>query len=581
MRTVGSRFAAAATILLSAASAYAHGGSMNPGSVPPDPGVPLGPPWHGPKFKENEPELTPGGGDPKVAITRWETWWSNNKDAYLRLAERAAGDAPGATPSSLPPSERAKEAAERRATSMRKRLAVLFTEALADPSFEVRTAAAIALGKTGQAEGSEPLRRAALTDAHKDVRDSAVLGLGLSGRQADIPFLEKMLFDREENPRRRGFAAFAIGIIGGEDAAVTLLRFSDERPDGGKPEPLRKKPELAASVFIGMGMTGCADVLPRLRAAAADTEFDENVRSFALLSLGRLKDRASLAMLSTTLTNERDPALRRAAALALGRAAGPDDAAVVAALAKALTEDRDPLTKHFAATSLGTIGGVPVREALRRAFKEGDDKDRAFAALALGIAKDAESAPMVRAALEDKQDESDAGSLCIALGLMSDAASAPAIEKTLNGAKKVWLRGYAALALGMCGATSAVESLHKRLEGEGDPRMRMNLAMALGMLHDPKAKSYLVDTLRGADTFFEKGSAALALGALRMSAAVPDLEVVARDGKSEEMLRAFTLVALGDIADPSPVPKLSRFSVDGNYDAAVRVDPLNEVLTIY
>jgi HEAT repeat protein len=554
---------------------------MNPGSVPPDPGIPLGPPWHGPKYKENEPELTPGGGDPKVAITRWETWWSNNKDAYLRLAERVGGDAPGATPSALPPSERAKEAEERRETSMRKRLAVLFTEALADPSFEVRTAAAIALGKTGLPEGSEPLRRAAATDVHKDVRDSAVIGLGLLGRQADIPFLEKMLFDREENARRRGFAAFAIGLIGGEDAAVTLLRFSDERPDGPKPEPLRKKPELAASVFIGMGMTGCADVLPRLRAAAADTEFDENVRSFALLSLGRLKDRASLSTLCAALTGERDPALRRAAALALGRAAGPDDAAVVAALAKALTEDRDPLTKHFAATSLGTIGGVPVREALRRAFKEGDEKDRAFAGLALGIAKDAEFAPQVRAALEDRPDESDAGSLCIALGLMSDAASAPAIEKSMNGAKKVWLQGYAALALGMCGATSAVESLHKRLEHEQDPRMRMNLAIALGMLHDPKAKSYLVDTLRGADTFFEKGSAALALGALRMSAAVPDLEVVARDGKSEEMLRAFTLVALGDIADPSPVPKLSRFSVDGNYDAAVRVDPLNEVLTIY
>ena len=554
---------------------------MNPGSTPPDPGVPLGPPWHGPKFKENEPDLTPGGGDPKVAITRWETWWANNKDAYLHLAERVAGDAPGATSSGLPPSEREKEAAARRAASMRKRLAALFTEALADPSFEVRTAAAIALGKAGLPEGAEPLRAAALKDAHKDVRDSAVLGLGLLGRQSEIPFLEKMLFDPEENPRRRGFAAFAIGLIGGDDAAVTLLRFSDEHPEGGKSEPLRKKPALAASVFIGMGMTGSADVLPRLRAAAADTDFDENVRSFALLSLGRLKDRASLAVLTASLTIERDPALRRAAALALGRAASSDDAPAITALVIALREDQDPLTRHFAATSLGAIGGARVREALRKAFTSGDEKDRAFAGLALGIAKDGDSAPMVRAALEEKPDESDAGSLCIALGLMGDVASAPAIETTMNGAKKVWLQGYAALALGMCGATAAVEPLHKRLEHEQDPRLRMNLAIALGMLHDPKARSYLIDTLRGADTFFEKGSAALALGALRMTAAVPDLEVVARDGKSEEMLRAFTIVALGDIADPSPVPKLSRFSVDGNYDAAVRVDPLNEVLTIY
>lgn len=570
---------AAAVVALSAATAFAHGGGYS--GYPQDPGPPLGPPWHGPKFKQDEPELTPGGTDPKVAVTRWETWWANNKDAYLRLAERVAGDAPGATSSGLPPSEREKAATEKRTAAMRKRLATLFAEALADPSFEVRTAAAIALGKTGQAEGSDPLRRAAMSDAHKDVRDSAVLGLGLLARPADIPFLEKMLFDREEVPRRRAFAAFAIGLIGGDDAAVTLLRFTDEHPDGGKPEPLHKKPELAASLFIAMGFTGSPDVLPRLRAAAADADFDENVRSFAFLSLGRLKDRASFDMLAGALVAERDPALRRAAALALGRAAGPDDAQAIASLATALREDKDPLTRHFAATSLGGIGGASVREALRRAFGEGDGKDRAFAALALGIAKDTDFAPQIRAALAVKVDESDAGSLCIALGLLSDPASAPAIEKTMNGAKKVWLQGYAALALGMCGATSSIESLHDRLEKEQDPRLRMNLAIALGMLHDPKAKSYLVDTLRGADTFFEKGSAALALGALKMTAAVPDLEVVARDGKSEEMLRAFVVVALGDIADPSPVPKLSRFSVDGNYDAAVRVDPLNEVLTIY
>jgi HEAT repeat protein len=567
-----------AAVVLGASPAFAHGGAYNPGAMH-DPGPPLGPPWHPPHIKENDPAVSPDD-DPKVAVTRWETWWANNKDAWLRLAERMSGDAPGATKMTRDPSEREKEAAAKKAAALRRRMAELFTEALGDPQFEVRTAAAIALGKTGEASGSEALRKAAKTDEHKDVRDSAVIGLGLLGQAADVPFLEEMLLDQEEQPRRRAFAAFALGLIGGEDAAVPLLRIAAPRADGAPAEALRKKPELAASVFVAMGLTGSPEVLPVLRAAAADREFDENVRAFATISLGRMKDRTSLGALGTALASEHDPALRRAAAVALGRAAGPDDSSAVAALVAAMRDDKDPLTRNFAAASLGTIASPAARDALRDVFRKGDDSRRSFAALAIGMSHDADFAPEIRAALVGA-DESVAGSFCISLGLLGDVASAPAIEKTLAGAKHVWLQGYAALALGLAGATGSVESLHKRLTDEKDPRLRMNLAVALGMLHDPRARTYLTDTLRAADTFFERGSAALALGALRAASSVGDLEVVCRDAKEKDILRAFSVVALGEIADPSPSPKLTRFAVDGNYDAAHKVDPLNEILTIY
>jgi HEAT repeat protein len=581
MRAIGRAVVISAFLLGASAPAFAHGGEYNPGAMK-DPGPPLGPPWHPPHMKDNDPELTPGGGDPKVAVTRWETWWANNKDAWMRLAERMGGDAPGATKMTREPSEREKEAASKRAAALRRRLASLFAEALTDPEFEVRTAAAIALGKTGEASGSEALRRAASSkDEHKDVRDSAVLGLGLLGREADIPFLEEMLLDRDELPRRRAFAAFALGLIGGDDAAVPLLRIASSKADSPAAENLKKRPELAASVFVAMGMTASADVLPVLRAASADRDFDENVRAFAFISLGRMKDRGSVGALVATLVSERDPALRRAAAVALGRAAGAEDTVAVATLVAAMRDDKDPVTRHFAATSLGTIRSPVSRDALREGFRKGPDADRSFAALAIAMSRDDEFAPELRAALAERPDESTAGSCCIALGLLGDVASAPAIEKTYAGAKHVWLQGYAALALGLAGSTSSVESLHEKLVAEKDPRLRMNLAVALGMLHDPRARTYLVDTMRGADTFFERGSAALALGALKATSAVGDIEVVYRDTKEKDILRAFAVVALGEIADPSPVPKLTRFAADGNYDAAQKVDPLNEILSIY
>jgi len=580
MHAIGRAVVISVFLLGASAPAFAHGGEYNPGAMH-DPGPPLGPPWHPPHNRDNDPELTPGGGDPKVAVTRWETWWANNKDAWMRLAERMGGDAPGATKMTREPSDREKEAAEKRAAALRRRLAALFVEALADPEFEVRTAAAIALGKTGEASGSEALRRAASQDEHKDVRDSAVLGLGLLGRESDIPFLEEMLLDRDELPRRRAFAAFALGLIGGDDAAVPLLRIASPKADAPAAENLKKRPELAASVFVAMGLTGSADVLPVLRAASADRDFDENVRAFAFISLGRMKDRGSVGALVTTLVSERDPALRRAAAIALGRAAGAEDAVAVATLVSAMRDDKDPITRHFAATSLGTIRSPVSRDALREGFRKGPEADRSFAALAIGLSHDAEFAPELRAALANRPDESTAGSCCVALGLLGDIASAPAIETTYAGAKHIWLQGYAAIALGLAGSTSSVGSLHEKLVAEKDPRLRMNLAVALGILHDPRAKTYLVETMRGADTFYERGSAALALGALKATSAVGDIEVVYRDPKEKDILRAFAVVALGEIADPSPVPKLTRFAADGNYDAAQKVDPLNEILSIY
>ncbi len=580
MRPVTRLLTAWLATAFAATAAYAHGGSFTPAQPsPPDPGPPLGPGWHTPDIT-GDPSLTPGTSDPAVVITRWEAWWSANKEGILRLAERMRGSAPGTT-ESRPKSERERNWERLRDAARTKRLAELFVEALSDPDSEVRTAAAIALGKTGCPEGAEPLRRAALKDARKDVRESAVLGLGLLGRQADLPFLEVLLGQDEKEPRVRAFAAFSMGMIGGEDAAVPLLRLAD---DGGEERgrgPLLRQPELAASVFTAMGLCGSPAALPALRRAVLDDRFDPSVRAFALVALGRLGDRVSAATAVSILAKERDPSLRRAAAIALGKLAAGDDAIAVQTLLQAMRGERDALARHFAAMALGGIDSLAVRQELRAAFKDGADSDRPFAALALALQRDKESAPMLRDALSRTSDESDAGNLCIALGVLGDADAVPIVEKQMASAHKPWLTGYAALALGLLGSTGSAAQIRARLETERDQRLRMNLAVALGLLHDPAAQKYLVDTLCGAGYLYERGSAAMALGALRLAPAVPQLEAVYRDRNEKEMLRAFAVIALGQIADPSEVPKLARFAIDGDYGASAKVDPLRELLSIY
>jgi hypothetical protein len=44
-------------------------------------------------------------------------------------------------------------------------------------------------------------------------------------------------------------------------------------------------------------------------------------------------------------------------------------------------------------------------------------------------------------------------------------------------------------------------------------------------------------------------------------------------------MRAYAVVALGILADPTDPPKLARFSIDHDYSLVN--DPVNEVLTIY
>jgi HEAT repeat protein len=563
-----------------AAPAFPHGGEY---VQPMDPNQPGPPPPTGGGGGPGGPAVPPGTADPPSALTRWETWWAANKESFLRLNEAMReDDAPESRGLTGGPARGKVESAEQRAereAAVREAIVPLLLEALGDPSFEVRTSAAIALGKAGRPEAAKALHEAAVKDRHKDVRDSALLGLGLLGRAGEIPFLDGVLNDHDAGTRHRSFAAFSLGLIGGEDAAAALLAFADGRP--GRPATFTEEPPpLIASTFVAMGLTGDARVLPVLRRALADAKgYDENVRAFVVLSLGRMKDRESLPDIGRLLVVERDPGLRRSAAVALGRIATTADTAAVEGLLSALDGDKDEMVRHFAAISLGGMKDPEVAARVAKLFPGARASSRPFLALSLAIAEHAPAVPMLRAALAKETDESLKASYCIALALLRDHESAPLMENAVKDHGLVWLQGYAAVSLGMMGHVDSASLLNARLAAESDPRLRANLAVGLGLMHDPAAKAWLVKTLRSDGSVFERGGAAMAMGVLRMNEAVPDLAAVYKDKKEQDLVRAFSVVALGLIADPAPVPKLARFAIDNNY--SLSVDPLNEVLSIY
>jgi HEAT repeat protein len=554
-------------VLAAAGTAFAHGGAYRgPGNA----GGPGGPP--------------PGPSDDPAPVTQWETWWANNKYLHLRLGE-GMRESTGAVTGGGARTERDDEGRVKEARQVREELDAivrdllvpLFVAGLQDPSFEVRTAAAVALGKTGDPSGVEPLQRAAAKDDHPDVRDAALLGLGLLGQPKALPGLRDIVRDEQATTRHRSFAAFSTGLVGGKEAAATLVEWMRLR-DGS----LRHRGDapFLASCLLAMGFTGEDDVIPVLRQAFRDREYDEQTRAFALLALGRCRDRESLGEMVATLGDPQGRvAMQRAAAVALGKVAHASDNSAVVTLFDAVRSNRDPLVRHFAAVTLGGLADTTVRGELRRAFARADDADRAFLALALGIASDLESAPALRKALASERNESQRGAFAIALGLMEDKGAKEVLEAQVRDRGAIWPAGYASLAIGMARITESAPALRKALEETNDPRLRANVAAGLGLLHDPVARKWFFDTVKGKGSMYERGGAAMALGMLRINEAVPLLVGVSRDTDEQDLMRAYAVVALGILADPTDPPKLARFSIDHDYSLVN--DPVNEVLTIY
>lgn len=94
---------------------------------------------------------------------------------------------------------------------------------------QVRQAAAISLGGTGDLRAVEPLIDA-LDDASGGVRANAALALGRLGDKRAVKPIIKLLAD--DNPSRRQSAVIALGDLGDARAVKPLLgRFQDESPE--------------------------------------------------------------------------------------------------------------------------------------------------------------------------------------------------------------------------------------------------------------------------------------------------------------------------------------------------------------
>lgn len=550
-------------LLLLASTAAAHGGT-----------------YRGPSGGGKGPGagFDPTAGDRSVGATRWESWWANNKDYYLRFAREFHARGATATPSIRADQEDDEGDSEpdfETEVEQRFHLRVL-RAALADESDEVRASAAIALGKVGRPEARLELIEALRDDSSATVRDACLVGLGLLGDPADVDPLVERLFDEEGSVQTRSFAAFSLGLLGGAEAAAELERFLLEGVPRQRRER-RKELELLASTAVALGLCGGDSARDLLRLVLVSDAYPDDLRPYVMLSIGRLGDAGARTVLVRELISSERADFRRAAAVALGKLGAGDDPLVVDALLGAVHHDDDPVTRHFAGLALGEIDSLELRDALRELLRNGDVRCRPFAALALGRLQDKGSAPLLRKALSGARESSERGALSLALALVGDRESVEVIRSQVRPFVDPWLQGYSALALGILDDLACRDRLWERLEDTKDIDLQTNLSLALGMLGDRRLPEFLVEQATGRMSAFTP-NAAMVVGMLRIRRAQPALVKCFYDELADDQQRAFCIVALGMLWDSSEHPRLSRYAV--GHDHSLRLSPLDEILSI-
>jgi HEAT repeat protein len=561
---------------------------------------------------------------PTSDAVSWQVWWEFNKDPFLRRREIVqAGPVSGSDEFFL---------GTRRSTDLRdtllpteadrrERLLPALVELLRkEKNKDIATACLVALGKIGlDAPGLdlEALFAQSMRRDNQEIRETAVLALGISGRRAGIPLLVSLLrddatgrrcVDKEKvDDRTRAFAAYALGLAARKCDLPDKQTARDALAQTLK-DPAVQDRDLRTAVINGLGLlrppadqaAGKRLIWTTVDALQAFYELDlgkgdQLLQAHVPIAIARLlgrgtepaHQRAKKALLRELgMRERRHNAIYQSAAVALGMLCvppeqGEEDAACAQALLRCYRDAIDQQARYFAVIALGRIGGAQNRAALLEHWEKANKtREKPWIALALGLlARPAAVAgqpdlTIVDALLADLRTvdnkEARAG-IAIGLGLCRSPTAGPAILDLLRRNElEEQLAGYLCIALALLGHDAAVPELTAIVERSvRRPLLLQQAAVALGELGDKSAAQLLARLLGQNDSTATLAALAAALGQIGDRRSIDPLLAQLRDEELTRLARAFVAAALGGIGDKDPLPWNMPLSVDSNYAAAV------------
>lgn len=618
----------------------AHGGSYRgptmPG-VPPPAGpasVPLAPP--------GAPLPGPGGGTtgagPSIPdAASWQIWWEFNKDPYVQQKSASRGPTTGSDDFYLG-QRRAEPWVDTllpTAADLKDRVVPAVVALLeAETNRDIQTACLMALGKMGaEAPGIdlEQVIAARLSRDDQEVRETAALALGVTGRTKAMPLLFALLRNdaegkrlcRKENvdDRMRAFAAYGLGLLARRDENAQRKQQVHDVLWAVLNEKELKHRDLRTALVTALGLM-CDPLRGSHKRLAWLTveellewyqrdegRGDEAIQAHAPVAIGRLlgrgnsqlHDRCKQHFVATlNATDKRSNPILQSAAIALGMLAlpvaaagtGADarddgiDAVVARALRTYWEKGHDRLARSFAIMALGRIGGEANRTWLLDAYQRGNRQlERPWAALALGLiaadriavdggeANDADGT-IARILIDDlpvtKKPETQ-GAMAVALGLTGYQPAVATLQRLLrDGEHDETLAGYYCIGLALLGDAASVPTLSAILErSQRRPFLLLQAAVGLGRLGDRTANERLLAMIEKSESVAVLSALANAIGQIGDRRAIDPLIAMTRNKEVTKLSRAFVAAALGGIGDCSAVPWNLPLSRDCNYGAPV------------
>jgi HEAT repeat protein len=491
----------------------------------------------------------------------------------------------------------------------------------AERNRDIQSAGLIALGKIGLDGAGVDLEATLAQAAARDdqeVRESAVLALGIGGRAAALPLLSALarddaagrrLVDRAEvGDRTRAFAAYGLGLLAWRSDDVALRRQAHDVLLPLLTEPTADDRDLRTAAVTGLGLLRRdGDGAGHRRLAWQTVEEllhwyqrdlgrgDEIVQAHAPVAIGRLLGRGTGALHQRckehfaavlTATERRSNAILQSAALALGMLAVPaEEHAADALCARALQayydRGRDQQARGFSVIALGRIGGAGNRQWLLTAYaRDRNASERPWLGLALGLAA---NAVRVRGEVDDTigqlllEDLQSAASddvraaLAVATGLCGHPAALPVVLRLLQASEADEQQaGYLCVSLGLLDDAAAEPALSAVLARSlRRPFLLQQAAVALGRLGDRKATPLLLELVQRSDSVAALSALAIAIGRIGDRRSIDALLPLLRDAELTKLSRAFVAAALGGVGDKDLLPWHVPLSEDANYAAAV------------
>ncbi|HEX6812915.1 MAG TPA: HEAT repeat domain-containing protein [Planctomycetota bacterium] len=576
---------------------------------------------HGGQYRSVAPTGKTSG---QVAVpASWQAWWESNKEPYLRR-EPNLGPQTGSDDFYLGRRRPEVAAAPARSSEDDRRSRIvpaLVALIESERSRDVQSACLVALGKVGlDAPGVdlEAILAARIARDDQEVRETAVLSLGIAGRPTCVGRLQALVRDDAEGrkiadqaevgERLRTFATYGLALTARRSGETALQQQVYDLLWSLLCDPATKSRDLRVACVLGIGILradperssdkrfawrAVEELLAWFeRDAGAGEEF---VQEHAPISIARLLGRGTSPLhgrckkvFSAVLEagSRRGNAILSSAAIALGMMSLPpenhaEDAHASKALQLSYERGAEEHVRMFSVMALGRIGGAGNRAWLLSEYPRGNKTmEKPWLAIGLGVfaagaaqsgAADEEVARLLLRELETASHEDMITPLAVAVGLTRHKPAAAKVLAMLRDRAEVeQVSAYLCMSLGLLGEQSAVPTLVEVLErSKRRPILLQQCAVALGSLGDGEVTKRLVKMLREDSSVAVLAAVASAIIRIGDRGAIDALIAASADTEVPKLGRAFVAAALGGVGDKDPLPWHLPLSVDANYSSPV------------